>query len=100
MSYISNLLRNHTSAVIFGLLGIGYSVRALVVNFVVDDYKTHDKAKQEEVKNVFLNLKRIGSDPQIDWDRVWVKVLKEEERIAKEERILKQNPEIVLKNIT
>jgi len=90
MSYLSNLLRNHTAAVIFGVLGIGYGVRAIVVNLVVDDYKAHDKAKQQEVKDVFLNLKRIGSNPTIDWDRVWLRVVQEEERIAREEEELQQ----------
>jgi len=85
MSFLSNLLRTRTTAVIFSVLGVGYAIRAVIVNFAIDDFKQNDKRKQQEVKDVFQNLKRLGSDPQIDWERVWKKVVQEEERIAKEE---------------
>ena len=85
MSFLSNLLRTRTTAVIFSVLGVGYAIRAVIVNFAIDDFKQNDKRKQQEVKDVFQNLKRLGSDPQIDWERVWIKVLQEEERISKEE---------------
>jgi hypothetical protein len=85
MSFLSNLLRTRTTAVIFSVLGVGYAIRAVIVNFAIDDFKQNDKRKQQEVKDVFQNLKRLGSDPQIDWERVWKKVLQEEERISKEE---------------
>ena len=75
-------------AVIAALLAAGYAARAAVVAWTIDDYRSHERARQDELEAAALDAARSARPTSaVDWQRVWRHVLAEEQRLEAEERL-------------
>ena len=73
-------------AVIAGLMVAGVAARAVVVALTVEDYRAHERVRQDELEAASAEaLRAARPTAAIDWERVWRGVLAEELRLRGED---------------
>jgi hypothetical protein len=73
-------------AVVAGVLAAGYAARLAVVGWAIDDYRAHERTRQDGLEAAAVDAARSARPTaDVSWERVWRGVLAEEQRLAREE---------------
>jgi len=73
-------------AVVAGVLAAGYAARLAVVGWAIDDYRAHERSRQDGLEAAAVDAARSARPTaDVNWQRVWRGVLAEEQRLRREE---------------